>query len=314
MYACFPQVRIGAPLRYQGVSVFPLFNGFSKPVEYTLAQDAIGSGAVSVEEVSEAGSVPDLLVDNKGDLRVLFLEGEQLVGAKQDRILNTSVLIAAHSRTKVPVSCVERGRWQYRSRAFGASGSHAPPKLRYLLKMSVGASALAARGHRADQGKVWKEVARQQSALGTPSATGAMADTFGAQAEKIADFRTELPYVEGACGLAVAVGKKIVAIDVFDKATTCRHLWERLLNGCVLDALEGDAEPGQAEVADVEELLRTAAAMAWAPAAAVGEGKEYRASEGDQVHASALTLDEVPVHVSVVVGKEALRSKPRPPG
>jgi transposase len=46
---------------------------------------------VTVQEVSEGGSVPDLLVENSGDTRVLFLEGEELVGAKQNRILNTSV-------------------------------------------------------------------------------------------------------------------------------------------------------------------------------------------------------------------------------
>ena len=59
----------------------------------------------------KGGSVPDLLVENRGDVRVLFLEGEELIGAKQNRILNTSVLVAAHTKVKIPVSCVERGRW-----------------------------------------------------------------------------------------------------------------------------------------------------------------------------------------------------------
>jgi hypothetical protein len=38
----------------------------------------------------EAGPVPELRVENGSDIRVLFLEGEQLVGAKQNRILNIS--------------------------------------------------------------------------------------------------------------------------------------------------------------------------------------------------------------------------------
>ena len=44
---------------------------------------------MTVEEVSEGGSVPNLFVENKGDIRVLFLEGEQLIGAKQNRVLNS---------------------------------------------------------------------------------------------------------------------------------------------------------------------------------------------------------------------------------
>ncbi len=306
MYAVFPQVRVGEPVRYQSLSVFPLFDGSSTPVEYALAGDGIASGAVSVEEISEGGSVPDLLVENKGDVRVLFLEGEELVGAKQNRILNTSVLIAAHSKTKIPVSCVEQGRWRYRSRRFGSSGSHSSSKLRYFLKESVTRSVMAKRGHRSDQGKVWEEVARQQSALGTASPTHAMADTFGAYADKVTDFRKELQYIDGACGLAVAVGNKIVAVDLFDKATTCRKVWDRLLSGYVLDALEAEREPTQAcptraEASEVERLLSAATGMTWHKAESVGEGDEYRASQDDDVHASALTLNRSPVHVSVVV-------------
>ena len=96
--------------------------------------------------------MPDLLVENQGDVPVLFLEGEELVGAKQNRVLNVSVLIAAPSKTKIPVSCVEQDRWGYKSRKFGSSGSHSSSKLRYFLKKSVTRSVLAKRGHRSDQG------------------------------------------------------------------------------------------------------------------------------------------------------------------
>jgi hypothetical protein len=152
-----------------------------------------------------------------------------------------------------------------------------------------------------DQGKVWDEVARQQSALGTSSPSSAMADTFQAYGGRVAEFREKLRYVDGASGLAVAVGKKIVAVDLFDKVATCRKVWERLLTGYVLDALEAEAEQGQAETADVERLLETANALSWQKADPVGEGEEYRAQQGQDVHASALTLRDAPVHVSLVV-------------
>ena len=108
-HIAFPQVRVGDAIRYESLSVFPLFAGVQSPVEYLLSDEGIGSGSVTVEEVLEGGSVPDLLVENKGDIRILFIEGEELVGAKQNRVLNTSVLIAAKSKVKIPVSCVEAG-------------------------------------------------------------------------------------------------------------------------------------------------------------------------------------------------------------
>ena len=105
-----PEIQVGEPIRHKALAVFPLFSPSDGDVEYLLSDEAIAAGDLHVEEISEGGSVPNLLVTNQGGSRVLFLEGEELRGAKQNRVLNTSVLIAAHSTTKIPVSCVEQGQ------------------------------------------------------------------------------------------------------------------------------------------------------------------------------------------------------------
>ncbi len=73
---------------------------------------------VVVTEISQSGSVPELQVENKLDVRVFLMDGQELVGAKQNRILNTDVLVPASSTLKIPVSCVEQGRWHHVSQAF----------------------------------------------------------------------------------------------------------------------------------------------------------------------------------------------------
>ena len=300
MSVTFPEIRVGDPVRHEGLAVFPLFAEPSHGVDYDLSDEALNKGTVTVEEVSEAGSVPDLSVENKGDLRVLFLEGEELVGAKQNRILNTSVLIAAHTKSKIPVSCVEAGRWGYKSRHFGSGGTHSPSKLRRVLRASVSKSVRAKRGHRSDQGEVWAEVARQQEALGAFSGTSAMSDTFEAHRKRLDEFREKLHYVEGAVGAAVAVGGKVVAIDLFDKPTTCGRVWNRLLSGAILDALEVEQAEKQAEPADVERALTGLSNLSWEPAEPIGEGEEYRAESPTGDHASTLIFDGTVVHGSVV--------------
>jgi hypothetical protein len=85
MTAVLPDVRIGDPVRHASLTVFPLFTETNGGVEYRLSNEAIADESVTVEEVSQAGSVPDLLVDNRGDVRVLFVEGEEVIGAKQSR-------------------------------------------------------------------------------------------------------------------------------------------------------------------------------------------------------------------------------------
>ena len=301
MSITFPNVQVGEPVCHEALSVFPLFAGLESPVEYLLSDEGIASGVVTVKEVSEGGSVPNLLVENKGDIRILFIEGEQLIGAKQNRVLNTSVLITAKSKVKIPVSCVEQGRWDYTSRHFDSSTHHSPPKIRAILKNSVTDSLLESGSYQSDQARVWMAVSRYPIPLERPSETGALSDVFEDNKETVDEFQDKLKYVDGACGVAAAIGKKIVAMDLFDKPSTCQKVWNRLLSGFVLDALEAKADEGQAEAADVQDMLGTASRMTWVKTEPIGEGDEYRAQQGEEVHASALAFHDVPVHFSVVV-------------
>src|SRR5262249_16568343 len=153
---------------------------------------------------------------------VLFLEGQELRGAKQNRVLNTSVLIAAKAKTLLPVSCVERGRWRHVSKHFTGSDTYASAKLRAVLKSSVSRTAGTGGGHPSGQGAVWGEVGRQMASLGAESATAAMADTYEAHKPHVEKTIAEVKYAEGAAGLAVAVGGKIVSVDLFDAPATCQ--------------------------------------------------------------------------------------------
>lgn len=297
-----PRVRVGQPLRHEALSVFPLFVDSVSGVDYRLSAEALADQSVLVEEVSEGGSVPLLLVENKSDSRVLFLEGEELVGAKQNRILNTSVLIPAHARLKIPVSCVEQGRWGYKSRYFGSSGSHSPSKLRRTLKASVTRSVNENRGHSSDQSAVWQEVSSLHSTHSVASRTSALSDAFNSYQDRIGKYQEQLGYVAGASGVAMAIGSKVVAVDLFDKPATCEKVWSRLLTGVVFDALEVPDTSQHASVDDVERLVQSADEFPWQAAAAVGEGEEYRAQSPTGDQASALLFEGAVVHGSVVAG------------
>jgi hypothetical protein len=238
-------------------------------------------------------------VENKGERRALFLEGEQLVGAKQNRILNTSVLVPALAKLTIPVSCVEAGRWRRSSTFFSSSKHSSPYHLRHRLKSSVTRSLKEKQGHRSDQGQVWEEVRKQQDALGVSSGTSALSDSYERYQEHLAKVQKTLEYVPGACGLVLAIGPQIATADLFDKPVTCEKVWGRLLSGLVLDALaEGQAE-GSPDPGQVTQLLNEIRSSAWTQTETVGEGQEYRAEFNGKV-GSALLLDGSLVHGSVV--------------
>ena len=121
MSVAFPEIRVGDPIRHEALAVFPLFASQATPWTTTFPtrpsqrQRHRGRGLRSWLRSRFGGR-------EQWRLRVLFLEGEELVGAKQNRILNTSVLIAAHTKSKIPVSCVEAGRWGYKTAISARAG------------------------------------------------------------------------------------------------------------------------------------------------------------------------------------------------
>ncbi|MGA2621847.1 MAG: DUF6569 family protein [Thermoguttaceae bacterium] len=305
MPVAFPEIRVGQPVRHEALTVFPLFTSQASGLEYLVSDEALAGGSVAVEEVSEAGSVPALTVDNRGDTLVLLIEGEELRGARQNRVLNTSVLAAARKKTTIPVSCVERGRWGYKTRNFEASETRSSTSILYAIKSSVAKSLKEEQGHQSDQRQVWAEIDRVQKALGTASPTSALGDTYDSCRQRISEFQEKLPYVDGATGLAVAIGEKIVTLDLFDKPATCRKVWNRLLSGLVLDALEAQPSDTQVEASQVERVIATVSNLPWERADQVGEGEEYRAT-ADGLLLSALIYQGVPVHASAVAERDWL--------
>src|SRR5216684_3728526 len=109
-------ILTGEPVTHGALAVIPLLAPNLDVPDWLTLEEA--GDRARVTEVSEAGSVPFLQVANGADRPLLLLDGEELIGAKQNRILNTTVLVAARTETTIPVSCVEQGRWGYRGRHF----------------------------------------------------------------------------------------------------------------------------------------------------------------------------------------------------
>src|SRR4051794_23147907 len=101
-------LQLGDPVEYRGVVIAPLFPRRQPVVEYLTVEEALPLG-FRVEEVDDAGSVPELAVHNPLEANVLLYDGEELLGAKQNRILNVTVVVAGQRKIVIPVTCVEEG-------------------------------------------------------------------------------------------------------------------------------------------------------------------------------------------------------------
>ena len=85
---------------------------------------------MEITEVSQGGSVPDLKLINRSARKLLVVDGEEPVGAKQNWIVNATFLIAGMTKIIIPVNCVEQGRGFYCYQKFVSGEKLLPPSVR----------------------------------------------------------------------------------------------------------------------------------------------------------------------------------------
>lgn len=253
-------LRPGMPRSYEGLCVLPLVSKAGCSAKYVLLEEAISQGTLTITEVSEAGSVPYLAAINKDLWPVLIFDGEELAGAKQNRICNATILVGV-GKSVLPVSCVEQGRWRRRSEAFSAGTYTSHPGLRMEKELLVRRSAAVAAarvcesgGARAEaqetrasyfggaQTKVWEEVSRTQARLAVNSDTAALADSFMARGRDLEGYLRALSFAEDEAlddtvGAVVFFDGRFVCVDLLQPADCFRRLYPKLLRGYALEAL-----------------------------------------------------------------------------
>ena len=275
-------IQLGDPVEHRGIVVAPLFPRVKPRADYVTLEEALPLG-FQVAEVDTAGSVPELAVANPLESNVLLYDGEELLGAKQNRILNVTVLVAAHSETRISVSCVEQGRWHARSAFFGAAQHAAYPELRRRKAERLSAVPME-RG--VAQSEVWDALAEKAGRLGVHSPTAAQADVYGAYDRDLGALRKAFPLQPGQSGALLCLDGR-VCLDYLSRPEAFARLYPKLLEGYLLDAIEhldgktsGDPE---AFLAALEEVPRSRG-----PSAGLGEDVRLR---GDGIIGSGLELD-----------------------
>ncbi len=286
-------LEVGEPLSHGALTVIPLLApGEPEPDWLTLAE---AGAAVTIGEVSAAGEVPALSVVNDADRPVLLLDGEELVGARQNRILNTTVLVAAHATLRIPVSCVEQGRWSYRGGRFDPADASLFASARAKKAARVSASLRALGGHTSDQDEIWRDIAKTLRASKVESPTGAMRDFYRRHADDVAATSRALLPRPGQTGAAVCVAGCWLGLDLLAAPGLFARAWVTLSSGYAAEGLGRDASPG---APDVRALLARIAALPIEEAPAVGLGHELRIAAQDAAGA-ALLVDDRLAHLMV---------------
>jgi len=243
-----PGYQVSGPYSCGNLSLFLVRgNDKLKDKKYLTLPEAIAQKQIVV---NETGNVNDLKIDNLSDAVVFIQSGEIVKGGRQDRALQSDMLIPPHSKSiSLPCFCVEAGRWSGR---VGESASQFNSASNFV----VGNGIQKAIKTDADQSQVWAQVDVKQKQLSrtlTKSVASEASPTslqLTLEQKSVKD-ATNLQFKalsdvvnkeKDAVGYAVAINGQISNADIYASGGLFKKLWPGLLKSAVIEAV---AQRGQ---------------------------------------------------------------------
>ena len=296
--AAVQRLAFGSPTTFENLTLIHVIAPDERDPDYLTLDEGLAGGHVRITEVDEHESVPELKIVNSGHAAVFLLDGEELLGARQNRVVNLSMLIPGHQTTVIPVSCVESGRWHHVSRQFVSVPRTQFAEGRAAKMRQVTRSMQAAGTRVSDQTAVWSLIAEKSARLGAVSDTSAMSAMYERADRPIEEFVQAFPPIDRQVGALFAINGRPAGFECFDTPGTWCKLSSKLLRSYALDALDrrphkednAIAVDGTSYIANIVESEGTAFP-------ATGEGEDVRLG-GDKMAGAALVARGRVIHLS----------------
>jgi hypothetical protein len=308
-------VTIGQPVIYQNLVMFPLLGEGRSTLRYLTLNEGLEQGVVEIGEVDSAGSVSELQLVNRGKVPVLLVDGEELVGAKQNRILTVSLLAPSETAVTIPAACVEAGRWASVSQHFRSVDRVQFASGRANLAADVSLSLREMGAPIANQSTVWNDIAAKAQLLDVHSSTEAMADVFEENESDLDVFVENLVGPDNQVGAVFVLDGTVAGIEVYENAETFAKMRPKLIRSYALDAIsfenEAPIEPAREAVENFINVVLTAKQDVFP---SVGLGAYLRINH-PKTAGGALVVGDALVHLAAfpVVSRPPLgHRRPRP--
>jgi hypothetical protein len=293
-------IDFGEVQGFKNLQIIPLFTEGEEGLVYLTLKEALEKRLLVVKEVSAEASVPELKVINNADVSVLLLDGEELAGAKQNRVLNTSILVKKKSELIIPVSCTEQGRWSYQTDEFSNSENILSHKIRGKKAASVSDSLEESGSFDSDQGAIWNDIQELSASAEIHSPTGAMKDIFEGKKNDLEEYIKAFQYLPHQKGMFVFMGGEVAGWDMLSRESAFEVIFPKLVKSYALDAvLEKKKKKGSSKkpMEEAKRFLQEIKDCKEKKYPSSGQGWDYR-FEGEDKVGSALVYRQKIIHMA----------------
>lgn len=280
------EIELLTPQSHENVAIIPLKSEKNYTDLLTLKK-GLELGLVEVKEC-ETSTVNTLIVKNNSVTPLILIDGEEVVGGDQNRIVNATTIVAPRSQHKISVSCTERGRWRYKSEF--KSSTHIANYRTRREKMH------AVRNGAPVQSAVWSSIDSLEERHAFSSPTSAMSESYENAKVDLEEIMEAFKIVDGQNGVLIIVNGEIKGFELFLNSEIYKAFHEKILKSYLIDS----------EVENTTFTINTDAAKLLIDSVMAGEFEEKSSSgleksyefENEDGLGKAYMYDDALVHFS----------------
>ena len=224
-------IELLKPQTHENIAVIPLRTE-RKYIDILTLKKGLELELVEVKEC-EHSTVNTIIIKNGAVTPLLLIDGEEIVGGDQNRIMNATTVIAPNSESKISVSCTEHGRWAYKNE-FKSSMHLADYNTRCAKEMAM-------RTNKSVQNEVWASIDCLERTNDFRSPTGAMSESYDNQKVKLDEILESFEIVDGQTGILVIINGEIKGFEMFLSHDIYRDFHEKILKSYLIDSKVKDS-------------------------------------------------------------------------
>ncbi|MBE6498692.1 MAG: tubulin-like protein [Methanobrevibacter sp.] len=211
---------------HKNMAIIPIKTPPSYKFDILTLKKGFELGLAEVKEC-EHSTVNTLIVKNNAVTPLLLVDGEEIIGGDQNRIVNATILIAPNSEEKIPVNCTEHGRWAYKSE-FKQSKYMANYRTRSAKEKAV-------RANMSGQQAVWDSINDLEMSRSFSSPTQAMSESYENLKVDLDEFISNFKAVDGQTGAVIIIDGEIKGFELFLNSQIYHEYHEKILKSYLID-------------------------------------------------------------------------------
>ena len=276
---------------YENMTVVPILSDTNTPFDVLDLKEGLKMGLVKIEECDNS-NIEQVKLKNNSISPLILLDGEEIAGSLQNRIISQTMIIAPKSEIKIPVNCSEKGRNTYKSEFHYSN---------YMANSNTRRKKVYNK-NKLRQNVVWSSIDDLEKDKNTCSKTNALRDSYEKNKYDIDSYLKHFKMENNQIGVICIVENK-VGLEIFNNHSLYEKYNEMLLRSYIIDS--SNKEKINISNNELENILDSINDDSFIKKEAVGLGKYYKISnsygnghiliyENNMVHANFFKKIEEP--------------------